>query len=170
MGKGASYERQMCRKLSLWLSHGEHEDLLWRSSISGGRATVALKAGRKLSRQAGDISAIAPLGHILTDRFFLELKHYRNLQLEAFFLHGKGKLAKFWKKALAEAKQHKREPLMIVRQNRTADLVITKPGALRDVVHLGKSMSIQVRNSKVTACEIRLLQDVLGNLCLLAQG
>jgi len=39
--KGASFERDICRRLSLWVSAGKQEDVFWRSAMSGGRSTVA---------------------------------------------------------------------------------------------------------------------------------
>ncbi len=69
--KGASFERQVCRDLSLWLTEGKHDDCFWRSAMSGGRATVRFKKGRTSRSQAGDISPISGIGEKLTDLFLL---------------------------------------------------------------------------------------------------
>jgi hypothetical protein len=119
--KGASYERALCVLFSLWISHGQRKDIFWRSSLSGGRATVHKKGE---VRQAGDMCAVAPEGHILTDQLFFEFKHVRDLQLDRFFLEGKGTLAKFWRTAHREALKYNRLPLIIARQNRLPTLIV----------------------------------------------
>ncbi|MBM3120244.1 MAG: hypothetical protein FJ006_12010, partial [Chloroflexi bacterium] len=58
--KGASFERDISRQLSLWWTHGERDDVFWRSSMSGGRATVRAKKGQKTAYQNGDITATDP--------------------------------------------------------------------------------------------------------------
>ena len=56
--KGSGFERTICHELSMWISHGKHDDLFWRSSMSGGRATVMFKKGGQNRTQNGDITAI----------------------------------------------------------------------------------------------------------------
>lgn len=137
--KGGEFERHICKKLGLWVTNGEAQDVFWRSAMSGGRATVAIRPKGSgvnanptqiLRRQAGDISAVAPEGHSLTDRFFIECKFHKELELAHFFLTGKGRLAKFWHKARAEAAQYDRSPMLIAKQNLWPILMITLPGAL----------------------------------------
>jgi hypothetical protein len=129
-GKGPAFERWLSVQLSLWVSHGKRRDVFWRTSMSGGRATVFKKQGIDLSHQAGDIGAIHPLGHALTKRFFIEAKHYKNLQIDNFLLKQKGTLWKFWLKACKEARAHNREPFLVARQNGKPTLLITLKGAL----------------------------------------
>jgi hypothetical protein len=45
--KGSQFERDVCRELSLWVSHGKQEDVYWRSAMSGGRSTVAALKGAR---------------------------------------------------------------------------------------------------------------------------
>lgn len=115
--KGAAFERQICQALSLWITADKKTDCFWRSAMSGGRATVGRKRGRDHSRQAGDICAIAPEGHRLTDKYYIECKFYRDLNFGAF-LFGAGPLAAFWRKTVEEAGHYSRDPLLIARQNR----------------------------------------------------
>jgi hypothetical protein len=122
--KGSAFERNCCKKLSLWLSDGKEEDLLWRSSISGGRSTVGLKSGKTLSNQAGDISAVSPKGHLLTNRFLIECKSYKDLELWKLFYGDKGVIAGFWKKLLIDSKKYDKEPMLIVKQNTQKVLII----------------------------------------------
>jgi len=141
--KGAAFEREVCKKLSLWLSEGKHEDLFWRSAMSGGRATLAVR--RKgdgvnqspvlLRRQAGDISAVAREGCSLTDRAYLECKFYRCLDIPAFLFSGRGKLNKFWEQCVKEADRYKKQPVLIAKQNNLAPIVIMPTGAFKSISH-----------------------------------
>lgn len=123
--KGAAFERHICQALSLWLSGGERQDLLWRSAMSGGRATVAHKKGVKLTTQGGDISAIDPLGAVLTDNFCIEVKFYKDLDIQAFLL-GKGKLTAFWKQVTRDASRYGKEPMLIAKQNIYPTMVLVR--------------------------------------------
>ena len=110
--KGGQYEREICVKLSKWITNGEKIDCLWRSAMSGGRATV--QKGKV--RQAGDITAVAPEGHILTDQFYLECKSYKELSIECF-VKEKGPLISFWEVAVKEASKYNKIPGLIFKQN-----------------------------------------------------
>jgi hypothetical protein len=128
--KGSAFEREVCKKLSLWLSAGRRDDLLWRSAMSGGRATVRFKQGSTARAQAGDISAIHPLGAILTSRYVIEVKSYRTLNIAASVYRyeeqgiPKGRtLAAFWWRCLHDAKKYDCNPLLIAKENRHAPFV-----------------------------------------------
>lgn len=122
--KGSAFERRVCKALSLWVSAGEREDLFWRSAMSGGRATVGRKQGKDHARHAGDISATSREGHVLTDKWYVECKFYKDLDILAAFVNGNGKLAKFWREAVSQASHYKRMPMLIAKQNITATLVL----------------------------------------------
>lgn len=114
--KGSSFERKICVDLSLWLSGGNSKDLFWRSAMSGGRSTVAMKKGEKLANQAGDVSAVHELGHRFTKDFYVECKFYKSLNFESL-IKGKGKLLDFWKVAQRESRSYGKEPILIGKQN-----------------------------------------------------
>ena len=117
--KGGQFERDICKALSLWVSKGANVDLYWRSAMSGGRATV--KRGQV--RQAGDITAVAPEGHALTEKFYVECKAYKMLTLDCL-VTGKGTLIDFWKIAVKEAKSHNKLPMLIFKRNHWPIVVI----------------------------------------------
>lgn len=122
--KGSEYERVICKALSLWVSGGQREDLFWRAAMSGGRATVGKKVGKDLAHHAGDISATHPLGHILTDHFYVECKRYADLNFGSFLTKQAGPLAGFWTEAIKQAQVHDRVPMLIVREDRNDTLLI----------------------------------------------
>jgi hypothetical protein len=77
-GKGSSFEREICKKLSLWFTNGANDCVFWRSSNSGGRATVREKVGKKTQGQYGDIACIDPIGLPLLQHTNIELKRGYN--------------------------------------------------------------------------------------------
>jgi hypothetical protein len=119
--KGSQFERDVCKALSLWVTHGKRTDAFWRSAMSGGRATVH-KHGDV--RQAGDITAVAPEGHKLTDSHYIECKFYKDLNFDGL-IKGSGKLLDFWEKTLLQATRYQRIPVLIAKQNMLPTLLIT---------------------------------------------
>lgn len=122
--KGSAFEREVCKQLSRWVSHGKREDLFWRSAMSGGRATVAGRRGKSLASQAGDISSVDKAGHVLTADLYFETKHVKDIALDKFIVTGSGPLANFWKIAQREAAAYDKSPVIIVRQNRFPTLLL----------------------------------------------
>lgn len=124
----------------MWLSNGTNKDIFWRSAMSGGRSTVAMRKGDKLSAQAGDVSSVHKLGHVFIDQFVVECKAYKTLNYESL-IKGKGKLLEFWTKNLEEAKTHGKMSILIGKQNNFPVVVcLTRAGvkrlALSDVVKI----------------------------------
>ena len=74
MAKGQDFERLLCKQLSLWWSNGEDDNIFWRTSNSGGRATTRAKAGKKANIHCGDIGVIDPIGEPLLRVISWELK------------------------------------------------------------------------------------------------
>ena len=122
--KGSAFEREICKKLSLWISKGKRVDCLWRSAMSGGRATVQRKSGVDI-RQAGDICSVSPEGHALTDLYYIETKSYRNLAIDRFIILQQGQLEKFWRETKKQARRYGKRPLLIAKQNGMPTLLIT---------------------------------------------
>lgn len=126
--KGNSFEREVAVALSIWLSDGQKSDCLWRSATSGGRATVAMKRGKKLSNQVGDLSSIDPLSSKFINSFAIEIKFYADLDYKGL-ITGRGKLLEFWTEIRKQSKTHGKHPLLIAKQNRMpAVICLTNAG------------------------------------------
>lgn len=136
--KGAAYERMICKRLSLWVSGLERDDLFWRSSMSGGRATVYRKGGgTRVHAQAGDISAVDPQGADLLKLFTIEVKFYADIQVGRMILANRGHLAAFWKQTTDQA-IYPRVPLLFCKQNFLGDFLGTNSAGL-SLLRLGAS-------------------------------
>ena len=152
--KGGAFERKICVALSLWVSNGKKKDLYWRAAMSGGRATIGKKRGEHLSRQAGDICAVSPEGHSLTDKYYLECKHHKNLRLDSF-IFGTGLLTKFWKETCIQATRYGKEPMLIAKSNNMPIVVLT---------YFNPGLSIITQSiATVGECSIRLFDDVISH-------
>lgn len=116
--KGSSFEREIAKKLSLWLSDNTRDDLLWRTAMSGGRATLHRQQGKSAVAQAGDLCSIDEASWWFTQKFFIETKHLKDLNLTSFVLRGQGPLAAHLKKASEEAMAEDKALFFVVRQNR----------------------------------------------------
>src|ERR1700761_8442342 len=80
--KGNNFEREICKKLSLWITKGSDDSIFWRSTNSGGRATSRSKIGKKTANSYGDIAALVPLGEEFLRVVNAELKTgYNSLSL-----------------------------------------------------------------------------------------
>lgn len=72
--KGGNFERNLCKLLSRWWTRGERDDVFWRTSNSGGRATFQNRRAKKTRVHCGDIAAIDPIGEPLLDLVTIEAK------------------------------------------------------------------------------------------------
>lgn len=125
--KGSQFERLRCKDLSLWVSGGERDDVFWRSALSGGRATLALrKSNVGEHSQAGDISYVEGTGKILLSKFVIECKHYRDLEVgNVLFGQTTGHFIKFWQELRTLATTVQRNPLLICKQNQRPIIAVT---------------------------------------------
>lgn len=138
--KGAQFERDCCRMLSLWVTHGVQEDCFWRSAMSGGRSTVAHSKGKVLGAHAGDITCTDPKGAKFASLFLAECKFYHKLNLEAAFT-GTGRLVEFWNKLRNDAVLYKKHPILFAKQNRMPIFVCLDWKGMKELV-LGQGMMI----------------------------
>lgn len=124
--KGATFERLMAKRFSLWVSAGATSDLLWRSAGSGGRSTMRRKqTGRGIEYHASDIAPLHPDAAPFVDVFTLECKHYRTARLHQVLVStGTSIVAKWWQQARRDAASVRRVPLLVVKENNTAALFV----------------------------------------------
>jgi len=120
--KGSSFERQICKELSLWWSDGEDPDVFWRSPGSGSWA-------RGKGSEApgwGDVVALKPEGELFTSHVVVEIKRgYGDLDSISANSKETGKLVRFLKNlehiCLEEAR--KRFPVLIYKKDRSPTMI-----------------------------------------------
>lgn len=130
--KGSSFERKICKLLSLWWSKGKRDDLLWRAAASGARHTLLRRFGKSI-QQMGDVVAVTAEGESFTQLFYVECKHMKQLTYESAMLCRNGALYRFldstWDRALSE----NREPLLIGRGNNMPIACITSKAGIETI-------------------------------------
>lgn len=116
--KGANHEREIGRKLSLWLSKGERVDLFTRNVLSGGSYT------RQGTGIPGDLAASHPLAYAFLLLFEVEAKHWHEIEADKILWTGKGELLKVIDKLEDQATSANRFYMLIARQNYRPDLLM----------------------------------------------
>lgn len=162
--KGGGWERVVAKLLSLWVSNGQQIDCFWRSAMSGGRATVARSKGKEV-RQSGDICAVAPEGHRLTNVLYIECKFLKNCSID-LSLEGKGELQKIWKEACTKAHECQRLPVLIIKRNYRKPLwitCVTVAKMLNTGCRGGVSYPSRITNTYNLDMCVFLLDDVLNS-------
>lgn len=132
-GKGSTWERDVAKKLTKWLTGQEKPYVFWRAPSSGAMATLSIE-NREVS---GDIIAIRPEGEFLIDKYSIEAKiGYPNSN---FHKHLKGvkndEIRLFWEQACGDAERADKLPMLIYKKKQYNALigVSVVPDKLKDV-------------------------------------
>lgn len=92
MSKGGTFEREVCKELSLWYSRGGDDNVFYRTAGSGGRATARRRSGKRAENQAGDVGAVAEQGQSLIRLVHFEIKRgYNKVDLQDLLDRGPGR-------------------------------------------------------------------------------
>lgn len=124
--KGNSFERKISKLLSKWISRNETDNALWRVIDSGSRFTKLKNKNQDiLKNRSGDITFLDEEYKWFTDLFSIEVKFYKNLNLETFLFKGTGKINDFWKQVTNQCIDNNKIPLLIVKQNYMPEICLT---------------------------------------------
>jgi hypothetical protein len=149
--KGGEFERQVCKYLSLWWSSGEFDDLFWRSSQSGGRATTRAKKNKRTVNHAGDISPTHSSGEGLTDYILFECKTGYKDKVDALkYIDSEGQsnlLHEWWRKASKECRKAFRiEPMLIIKRLGKKNMCVLRSSFLGEL----EALNGEFKHSVVT--------------------
>jgi hypothetical protein len=162
--KGSAYERTLAKELSLWWSVGDRDDLFWRSSQSGGRATQRAKKGKKTANACGDLCAQDPDGQLLLDMYTIEIKRgYNSLHIYDILEGGKGGMNAFTAQA-AKAAQLAGTPYWLLVHKRDRQPAIYVTNHLHDL-HEGevRSFAFGLWSDFVSPGMRRYLNEILND-------
>lgn len=141
--KGSSYERDFCRRLSLWWTGDARDDVFWRTSGSGARAKVRGKAGADTYGQHGDVAATDPVGGMLLDKFTIELKRgYAGTTIHDLVDKPSNGAVQGFERFLAQTIESARQArtkgwLLVTRRDRRVEMVWMPRDVYRDLEELG---------------------------------
>lgn len=122
--KGSEFERLISKKLSLWWSNNQRDDLFWRTQSSGARFTIRERKGTDTYNQSGDICSTHPDSKDFSEKIYIECKCYKNIGIWSFFIK-KGMLFDWWKKAYENAQREGKYTFLIVKENNRPTLLFS---------------------------------------------
>ena len=155
MAKGSSFERDICKQLSLWWTDGERDDVFWRTSGSGARAKVRSKTGDKTFGQHGDVQATDPIGQPLIDLCSIELKRGYNKAIINDFIDSKKKseLRVFIEQAITDCRlrEDESEWILLVKRDRKEVVLFTSYYFFKDfsVINKGRKTKFPMIHMRV---------------------
>jgi len=117
--KGGGFERLMCRAWSKWWTNERRDDIFWRTSGSGSRATTRGKKGIEDKWNHGDMKPDDPEGFMLCTHWCFEFKNYKKYDIKGV-LHRVNEhhdWLKWWAKIVDEAAAINRAPILVTKQN-----------------------------------------------------
>ena len=162
--KGNAAERDLCRRISLWITAGERDDTVWRSASSGAVFTVRNKAKKGgYNTQVGDLCSIDLISAPFFKKVAIESKHYADLQLSNMICGLPSKAEKFWLTHKELCNKAGKEPWAVMRQNRKPDLLFISNTFFDTVVESCKHvlMNSAVAHFPRMGCSIYVLEDFL---------
>lgn len=167
--KGSAFEREICKKLSLWWTKGERDDIFWRTSGSGARAKTRSKKHQKTFGQYGDIQATDPIGQPLIDLCSIELKRGHNKSTLSDFMDSitktKPQLQKFLEQAIKDSqlREDGSEWILLVKRD-YRDVVLFIPYKFFKQLNMAfEFQGISVYKHPETKC-IRINYPILNNV------
>jgi len=119
MAKGGSFEREISKYLTKWLTGTEKPYKYWRQDASGGLATIHAEN----VHLTGDIKPLGKDAEFLTDVFSIECKTgYGKTSFWQHFPSTKFALQDFWVQCIEDAPENK-YPMLIYRKLRRKPIV-----------------------------------------------
>lgn len=122
--KGGSFERKICKLLSLWYSEGKRDDIFYRSASSGAMATMRFKKGKTTTGQSGDITSTDIEGIKFIEQVSIELKHYKTFSLDFLLFNKPTKVRDWWEQCICDANRTSKYPLLIIKKNGLPEIII----------------------------------------------
>ena len=143
--KGSKFERDICKQLSLWWTGGKRDDVFWRTTTSGARATTRRKKGQGTKNQYGDVQATDPIGQPLIDLCTIEIKkgYGRNSYFDLIDKlpnETKQPYLKFIRQAIDQQEQADTEWWLLITKRDYKETLIAMPVGLKR--HLGSFVKL----------------------------
>ena len=154
--KGADFERRICKELSLWWTQddpeGSKDNIFWRTSGSGARATQRNKKGLDSNMFSGDVGLLDSRGEDFLKLCIIEIKRGYSLHFDLLnYLDGKksgGILFEFWDKICKESDKLNKEPLLILKRDRKDTCIALQTSLISRIMHhsgppLGRKITLE---------------------------
>lgn len=112
--KGSAFEREICKRLTIWLIGKDKPIQFWRSAASGGLATL----NSKNITVTGDIQALTPEAMKIAKYISFEAKTgYKDATFDNFFKDNKSDILRsFWIQCVSSARKSDKFAVLIFRK------------------------------------------------------
>jgi len=118
---GSTFERDIAKYLTVWVTGQEKPYVFWRSPGSGGLATLNV-LNKEIS---GDIIAIKSQGEFFTNVFSIECKKgYGSADFWKFLSDVNNDIEKFWTQCCTAAIKTNKLPMLIFKRSNTKNVII----------------------------------------------
>ena len=114
--KGGAYEREVGKKLSLWMTNGKTNNEFIRSVSSGGWAN-------KNKWQVGDLAPNGKDGRRLLEHFGVECKNREEFEWRHCWTSDNPKMFEWWGKIIEEVDEYGMIPMLIYRKNYVPEVI-----------------------------------------------
>ena len=155
MAKGSANERKVAKDFSLWWSDGKRDDLVWRSSGSGGRATNRSRQGKTTAASYGDLTSLDPIIDPLFRIVVVELKKGYTKDLDLLSLiDGKGtkyRILEFWEQVVRDSERSMDagwggNPLLIIHRDYKLPIIIMRKSFYNKLEeYFGEITNVKIR-------------------------
>lgn len=145
--KGSSWEREICKFLTKWVSGTEKPYIFWRSPSSG--AFVTNKVSDEIG---GDITSLLPEGKFFTDKLSCEAKvGYDDVDILKMFKDSKNNVLEgFWKQCIRDARLTSKYGMLIYKKTNYPAIVGIEEDVykkfIKQKLELPKSLTIDFSN------------------------
>lgn len=150
--KGGNFERNLAKELSLWLSNGEDDSWIWRTSSSGGRSTQRSKKGKTTQGAAGDLTFTDERAAPFFDIFSVELKIGYNDTNPLLIIDSGSKNHSFkvnLEQCIRDAELVNKQPLLIFKRDRMKACVCLQVSYFNSLIDEFGNLSDKVEYIKI---------------------
>lgn len=155
--KGLSYEIEIAKKLSKWITGKENKKVLWRSMSSGSLST------RNVVNIDGDITSIDSEGEEFCSLFVLECKRRNKTDICNVVLNKKSRCSflEFWSQVYIVSKKSNKIPLLIVKEDYRQDIICMETSFFESLAVNINNIQVKTEEFHLTVCN---LESLLSNI------
>ncbi len=158
----------MCKRLSLWWSAGDSDQIFWRNSGFLARGPKGC-----VEHQYGDVHSIDERGSYLVQVINIELKFYKQLTvIDVIDKPGKAHvtLLDHWAQCKQDAEKSEREPMLIAKRNFAEPFVMCYEDLARELVEDGDRLTFYDGDNYVSLFALDRLEEFVRTAAAFADA
>lgn len=159
--KGSAFEREISKKLSIWMGAKDKDIWVWRSPSSGAVSTIA----NKYNDFSGDLIATNPIAEKFFRLYSIELKNgYSDAIIDKTLLQN-STIEKFWKQTINDAIKGNKDPILIFKRTRSKTIIGINENTKNKLTKKLKNLnSIVIKFNIIDAIHVYILDEFMYNI------